>query len=261
MVSLPAWSDRVEDQIEPATLEASKDAVRLLNRLTSEGGHLCEKQDSSLRYVGRTDILLVSCLMGADISELRSVKVTSTGGPVDYAMWAAQLINQSEIALEVTGYCASSCANYLIPAATSLYIHPHTPIIVHGGPERTSRDELVSSLLEAGFTEDDPEFEATIISNLNDLNGMADLHEAFLEQLDVNDGYYDIMQVYERSPEAAGLDVLLGVEDLRSCLPALNLVSPDSHAKVDIDYARDLLGDKNPYAYAQNILGRPVCKF
>lgn len=68
----------------------------------------------------------------------RSVIVAkSEGGDVRVALAIGEMISGSEISLIVDGYCLSSCANYILPAAKYKYILNDAIVGWHGGPART----------------------------------------------------------------------------------------------------------------------------
>lgn len=60
------------------------------------------------------------------------LEITSQGGSVRNAIAIGRRIAERRAELVVAGYCESSCANYLIPAADRVRIWPDARIVVHG---------------------------------------------------------------------------------------------------------------------------------
>ncbi len=68
--------------------------------------------------------------------------IDSRGGDVDAALRLAQVIHARGLSLVVTGLCASSCANYLFPAARQKVIAAGASVGWHGSPASEHIDGL-----------------------------------------------------------------------------------------------------------------------
>lgn len=81
--------------------------------------------------------------------------VNSGGGSVYDAMKIGYLIKENEVRIVVSEYCASSCANYLIPAAKSIAVLPNSIILMHGSIPRRRADFIDMKLASRNITNDD----------------------------------------------------------------------------------------------------------
>ena len=79
--------------------------------------------------------------------------VDSIGGDVEPAIEMANVIHQHGISIYVDGLCASSCANYLFPAARSRVLGPGAIVAWHGSPasETIGGIENLSAEERVGF--------------------------------------------------------------------------------------------------------------
>ena len=89
---------------------------------------------STLVYIGPTDERLITCLNSAGVGT-EVLRITSGGGDGIVAVKASRLVGSLGLKLVVRGVCASSCGNYLVPAARALEVEPFSIIGLHGGPE------------------------------------------------------------------------------------------------------------------------------
>ncbi len=173
-------------------LERSQVAIRAVGDGTIE----CRLSgDSTVLYVGPTDDSLLHCL-----AEHRSpgltLLISSGGGDAVKAIEAANSIAERGWAIRVRGICASSCGNWLIPAASSVTVEPFSAILLHGGPVNSDAYvEAVQDQVEARQRAEYPE-----VSNEAILEGrrimrsvmlhLLDAHGAFVEAQDVRPEWY-----------------------------------------------------------------------
>lgn len=64
-------------------------------------------------------------------SDVRVIEITSQGGDTESALEIARLIRKKGYNLEVTKYCLSACAQWLMPAATSVTINDNAIVAMH----------------------------------------------------------------------------------------------------------------------------------
>ena len=91
---------------------------------------------------GALDRKFVEKLMSATTASW--IKVTSQGGDPEFAYEAAEIILAKKIKLEVEGGCFSSCAEYLLPAASSLKFN-NALIGFHQSPPLISKLKIMNS--------------------------------------------------------------------------------------------------------------------
>lgn len=112
-------------------LERSREAIQ---RVASGAIECSADAEGAVRYIGPTDDDLLACLSEYG-REGRSLIISSGGGDALKALEAADMLVRFELRLEIRGICASSCGNYLVPAASSVSVEPYSAILLHGGPE------------------------------------------------------------------------------------------------------------------------------
>lgn len=90
----------------------------------------CKADGPTLRVSGATDERMLACLESA--GDFRRLEITSGGGEVRTAMKIGRSLAARQAELVVVGYCGSSCANYLIPAANRVRVSAGARILLHG---------------------------------------------------------------------------------------------------------------------------------
>ncbi|GAP37413.1 hypothetical protein [Piscinibacter sakaiensis] len=93
-------------------------------RITRSGG--------TLVFDGCISADAAEVFVGALRQPTRDVVVRSTGGAVGPALDMAEALAASGAALTVAGWCASSCANYLLTAAAVSRVPAEAAIVFHG---------------------------------------------------------------------------------------------------------------------------------
>lgn len=73
--------------------------------------------------------------------------ISSTGGEVRQALELAEWIFDNEVAVEITDVCLSSCANYVVPAAKTIYLNPQSLMAWHGGAQQAMSDDEIDKLV------------------------------------------------------------------------------------------------------------------
>jgi hypothetical protein len=176
---------------------------------------------------GPTDKNLVDCVRLLMQKSTKSIVINSNGGPVAPAMEIADLIAPHRPRIIVRGSCDSSCANYILPMASSVRLEAGAMIRLHGG-------------VDEGLQE----FTAAARGTLPP-NSMRDvtLQRAFLAKYDVKPGWLLQRSADDYRSGNLGLAVVgkpkdwnnndtdfrgityLVVEELfvKSCLPRVNI--------------------------------------
>ena len=100
-----------------------------------------ETADAFLRFVA------------SEPNRVKWLIVDSIGGDVEPAIEMANAMHPHGISIYVEGLCASSCANYLFPAARSKVLGPDAIVAWHGSPasETIGGIENLSAAERAGF--------------------------------------------------------------------------------------------------------------
>jgi len=201
------------------------------------GPYKCTYEEGAIHYNGNTTMQLVNCLMEAP-EDARLLVITSAGGDVDVAIFAAHLVSGMKLDVEVVGRCASSCANYILPAAKRIRVDPFSIVLVHGGPLPPNRESLIEAMAKAGFTSERPNFEKAVEDNLVRSALTHRLHENFVRNYSVNSGYYhfdDIRQaVAEQELSYPGF--FLDPYWLKACLPGVEVIAdePERESLVEL---------------------------
>ena len=103
--------------------------------------------------------------------------VHTGGGDVEIAMDAADALEAGGgYDLVVDGLCASSCANYLLPAARRVVVREGSAVMLHGSLDQGLKDLMLS---------DKP-----IPAQLSSVQAILDRQEAFRTQHDIHPGWW-----------------------------------------------------------------------
>ena len=94
----------------------------------------CEfQQPGRVVYAGDSS-QLGACLerLGKKDASIDELRITSGGGDAWVTLELARALRGRLDLIVVDGLCASSCANYLVPAAKRVRIEPHSYVLLHG---------------------------------------------------------------------------------------------------------------------------------
>ena len=113
--------------------------------------------------LGGDVIALSGCISDSSANALRNVITSKTrkllieseGGSVPAALGIARIIQENRIQVHVRGYCLSSCANYLLPAASFASVEKGSRIMFHGDAQLVMPEqrELRQSIEEGPFSQ------------------------------------------------------------------------------------------------------------
>lgn len=191
------------------------------------GAYTCSYDGPLIHYNGATTLQLVNCLLAAP-EEADRLVVTSAGGNVDWAIFAANVLKRRNLEVEVVGLCASSCANYLVPAARRFYADRYAAILVHGAPTLPDRERLIEAFKKAGFSDTSPDFEMSLQNEMKRTGLTYDLHTLFMREFNVGPGYY-LLEDVAAGRRALGQENPSGMirvdpATLKACMPGLDAV-------------------------------------
>ena len=208
------------------------------------GAYTCSYDGPLIQYNGATTLQLVNCLLAAP-EEADRLVVTSAGGNVDWAIFAANVLKRRNLEVEVVGLCASSCANYLVPAARRFHADRYAAILVHGAPMPPDRERLGEAFKRAGFSEDSPTFESSLQDNMKRDELTYALHNNFMREFNVGSGYY-LLEDVAAGRRALGQESPSGMirvdpASLKACMPGLDTVIEEP----DVETLRALLPGYN----------------
>lgn len=95
--------------------------------------NLCEKTDAqTLRLSGPIDERMEVCVSRYSDDVIKRVIISSQGGSVRSALRIGETIATWHAELVIEGECVSSCANYFVPVASRVVLHPGGAIVLHG---------------------------------------------------------------------------------------------------------------------------------
>jgi hypothetical protein len=204
----------------PAATPASQGETGIAQlRLTVLKGPLCDAAKDALTYVGPTDARLTACLNAHPKATV--LRITSLGGPVVDAMEAARIVAQRAMAVEVAGFCGSSCGNYVIAAATRLDVLPDSVVMLHGAPladPMAQRAQVIAALDRAGIPTD-LENGMVLRRAITEVQAERAQHDAFATDFAVGHEWYDLTAYYRaiEGDEDAPM-LLVSPEFARACL-------------------------------------------
>ena len=118
---------------------------------TSEAQAFAGLKQNVLVYRGSISAALNQEIFSAfDSAEIKPERlvISSPGGDVQAGIELGEWIHQHKLNVEVADLCASSCANYVFPAANKKYLRKDSVLIWHGSAWQTHWDaEHVSTAL------------------------------------------------------------------------------------------------------------------
>lgn len=189
-----------------------------LLRATSNGVSTCRRIDHDLIYVGETDVEFFECLL--QNQEIDRLHITSHGGDVTFAIAGAQEIHRRKINVTIYGFCSSSCANYVIPAAASVTVRYPTLIMLHGAPpgDEAALRQSISREFEK-FSLPDEEKPALIEAQVHKLTAVRRLHDAFTRQFDIGPLWYALPKAPAEVVNKRTHETGVRFSFLRKCFP------------------------------------------
>ena len=231
-----------------SAFERSKYAIDETALLKRESRSLCEITGNHVRYAGSTDLGLYTCLYEAAQAGANHLTITSFGGPVVNAIPAANIIASHEMSVSILGVCASSCGNYIAPAAVRLSVLPFSVWSVHGAPEGANETALRSAMANSGASEE--QIERSIAQNIRQSQNTVALHEAFRARHGIQSGLYDADLIKSAEDKLGSPNLLyLSPETATACVPAIRAEnfwgpdSPDEEAKLQQLFPSRTLGE------------------
>lgn len=195
--------------------DQSQEKKDLLLRSISEFSPVCEATDEKIIYIGPTELGLVHCLLDLGPAGATQLEITSSGGSVPTAIWAAQLVETFRLRVSVASFCASSCANYILPAAREVVILPYSIVTVHGAPGLPDREALEKQLVGLGRLQSSQSLESAVENNMSRLGMEYNLHLWFRDNFRVHPNYYLLEGV---EPEGEAESGIVSSAWLRDCL-------------------------------------------
>lgn len=86
----------------------------------------------SVTYNGQTSAGLAACLDGAPGHNIHTLNITSDGGDAAQTLALARRYEGRIRHVVVQGWCASSCANYILPIADTVTVPDNAYVVIHG---------------------------------------------------------------------------------------------------------------------------------
>ncbi|QBL08216.1 hypothetical protein E0Z06_01160 [Rheinheimera sp. D18] len=100
-------------------------------------------KNGNLIYQGKiteaSNNAIFSLLNDAELKPSRLV-ITSNGGEIGAGMDLGRWVKDNKLDVEVNGVCASSCANYVFPAAHTKYLRKDSVLVWHGSAWQSDWD-------------------------------------------------------------------------------------------------------------------------
>lgn len=130
------------------------------------------------------------------------VRVNLQGGNAPDGIQMARLIHEKKLDIEVDQLCASSCANYLFPAARHKVILPGAALALHGTMTLTAQStdaELRSNMVNGGMPP--AQADAMLPSFRAELQALAKSEAELAAALGVNPRFYDDFRIVAEKAE------------------------------------------------------------
>jgi hypothetical protein len=126
---------------------------------------------------------LGACLGKVKGGEIAELRITSAGGDATETLALARYYRGHLDLLVVDGLCASSCANYLLPAAKRVRVMDHAYVLLHGALSLRDFDarkaEIAAAIRAETPTITDDELARTIASGRDGLIAALPAQQAF----------------------------------------------------------------------------------
>jgi hypothetical protein len=203
----------------------------------------CEYSETAHRvvYAGPSEEL-GNCLerLGKKDAAIEELRVTSGGGDAWVTLQSAMGLRGRLDLLVVDGVCASSCADYLLPAARRVRIEPHSYVLLHGSLSQRDathqHDAIRKSMREQvkarpeGANVPDEEIEKIAqqaIEQLHaDLSARIPIQEAFAHEVLACDDWLDVWAHFGGQQPPPGVWWLLVTPEMAArCLKSAKIDS------------------------------------
>ncbi len=103
-------------------------------------------QEGKVFYIGSiTSQKTETALELFDTHKVNSFFITSPGGNVDSAIQLAYRLHSDKVDVHIGKICASSCANYIVPAAAKVFLSKNSLLLWHGS---SYQDDVSRQVLE-----------------------------------------------------------------------------------------------------------------
>lgn len=102
-----------------------------------------------LRYVGVIDMPTVKAFIAQSPAPRLTLTIDSPGGDVAAGILLGEWVSEHELDVVVEGICASSCANYVLPAARRKAITAGALVVWHGGAHQADFEQFKRDYLAA----------------------------------------------------------------------------------------------------------------
>jgi len=196
--------------------------------------HACEASASGVVFAGDS-AQLDACLkkLGKTRGPIDELRITSRGGSAGDTLRLARELRGRLDLLVVDGLCASSCANYLLPAAKRIRVEPHSYVLLHGSLSRRDavgqREEIRRQVREIARTQpwgkdmSEAELDQTTQQSIDafdaGLEAQIPMQEAFARETLACDDWLDVWAHFEGQKPPAGTAWLLVTPDMAArCL-------------------------------------------
>lgn len=214
----PGAASDLAQNSDQESLDAARFAVAEMMRLNKTKGSLCEAKGSVIRYIGSTGKALRNCIQ--DYPNATTLRITSPGGVVRWAISSARDIAGRKMSVEVLGFCGSSCGNYILPAAAEFSVRPYSAVMLHGAPKVDAgqdSERMFIALKKAGLA-DEEITEELIAEQLSVIGNERLMHVDFQQEFSVGKNWYELSFYYEAVKRDGGKMLLISEAFSRECL-------------------------------------------
>ncbi len=179
----------------------SFEQTRLVNELVKqERYHSCELKTVNksyvLKYIGKSDYDLVSCISNNKKYNFSKLIITSQGGETVSSSIVGLYLKYNNVDVDIFGICLSSCANYIAPAAHKLAVGKYSILGLHGAPGLPDQYDLEKIKKSAeGLAPSNASASQKIIDNsIRSIDFNYNTHLLTSNMLNVSPGWYDLIR-------------------------------------------------------------------
>ncbi len=189
---------------------------------TRNGEPICVLSRRAINYVGNSGESLADCLLKYENAD--TLYITSYGGGVDASINSSKIIEARKMEIHILGYCASSCANYIMPASPRIQMHYPSVVLLHGSPptDVPAMRRIVEAAYEERSDLTDEERQVKIERALENVSRTAQIHLEFVREHNIGPVWYSLEGIGDKEKPKTELGVLASF--VKKCLPSSTVI-------------------------------------
>ncbi|MDQ2077014.1 ATP-dependent Clp protease proteolytic subunit [Marinimicrobium sp. ABcell2] len=175
------------------------------------------------------DRKVMSVIEAVEMNDDVIMVIRSPGGEIDSAMTIAEWLLSKNSTVVVHEYCASACANYILPVGDRKIVLDHGLVMFHGGAQMDILSDVADEVYHIYELKGQEGAEENIEAIRKDLQRQVDRQETLMERAGVSRHFFRWMDLYAYMPEE---------ERLKHCPPRthMRVYSPEKLSTFGYEY-------------------------